>query len=113
LVRELTPDTATSWTGIYGRTNGYEASVDYYAPLDITFVLLSNLRSATTWQLRAAVHSLIAGRPVVPIVDPPAVAAATEDPATIVGAYGDPADPVVISLADGRLFRDESEFYPI
>jgi len=112
-LRELTPDTDTSWTGIYGRTNGYEASVDYYAPLDITFVLLSNLRSATTWQVRAAVRSLVAGRPVVPIVDPPAVAATTEDPATIVGGYGDPADPVVISVLDGRLFRDESEFYPI
>jgi hypothetical protein len=36
-----------------------------------------------------------------------------ESHSAVVGAYGDPADPVVISEEQGRLFRDGNEFYPI
>jgi CubicO group peptidase (beta-lactamase class C family) len=105
--------TDTSWTGIYGQTNGYEASVDYYAPLDITFVFLSNLYSLTNYQLRRAVRNLIAGLPTVAMIRPPAVARATQDPAPFLGDYGDADDPVSVSQEHGRLFRDGNEFYPI
>ncbi|HMG95708.1 MAG TPA: serine hydrolase domain-containing protein [Gemmatimonadaceae bacterium] len=105
--------TDTSWTGIYGQTNGYEASVDYYAPLDITFVFLSNLYSLTNYQLRLAVRNLIAGRPTVAMIRPPAVSPATQDPAPFLGDYGDADDPVSVSQENGRLFRDGNEFYPI
>ncbi len=105
--------TDTSWTGIYGQTNGYEASVDYYAPLDITFVFLSNLYSLTNYQLRRAVRNLIAGRPTVAMIRPPAVSHATQDPAPFLGDYGDADDPVSVSQENGRLFRDGNEFYPI
>jgi hypothetical protein len=103
----------TSWSGIYGQTNGYEASVDYYAPLDITFVFLSNLYSLTNYQLRRAVRNLIAGRPTVAMIRPPAVAPATQDPAPFLGDYRDADDPISVSQENGRLFRDGNEFYPI
>lgn len=32
---------------------------------------------------------------------------------SFVGSYGDPSDPIVISVIDGHLFRDTNEFYPI
>ncbi len=91
----------------------YEASVDYYAPLDITFVFLSNLYSLTNYQLRRAVRNLIAGRPTVAMIRPPAVSPATQDPAPFLGDYGDADDPVPVSQENGRLFRDGNEFYPI
>jgi hypothetical protein len=53
------------------------------------------------------------GRAAATIASVPAVAPTFEPNGTLVGAYGDPADPVVISEAEGRLFRDGSEFYPI
>jgi hypothetical protein len=36
-----------------------------------------------------------------------------ENPADFVGLYGDPDDPLEISEKHGRLFRDDSDFYPI
>lgn len=44
------------------------------------------------------------GRPSAPLFEPAAA---------IVGTYSDPACPVVISEAESRLFREESEFHPI
>ena len=105
--------TDSGWTGIYGQTNGYEASVDYYAPLDITVVFLSNLYSMTNYQLRRAVRDLITGRPAAAMVRPPAVVPAAQDPAPLLGDYGDADDPVTVSEEQGRLFRDGNEFYPI
>jgi hypothetical protein len=103
----------TVWTGWYGRTNGYEASVDYLPAQDLTFVFLSNLRSAANWQIRERVRQILTGREVSTIASVPTVAAQFESHGEIVGKYGDPVDPLVISMVDGRLFRDESEFYPI
>ena len=42
----------STWTGWYGRINGYEGSVDYLPSADITIVLLSNLQSGANWQIR-------------------------------------------------------------
>ena len=50
--RVLLGDTTQTWHSWYGRTNGYEASLDYRASDDLTVVFLSNLRSAANWQIR-------------------------------------------------------------
>ena len=105
--------TDTTWTGWYGRTTGYEGSVDFLPATDLTFILLTNLRSAATWQIRERVRSILTGRAVSGIVPPPTPVRPFESPAQFLGLYGDPADPLVISEKHGRLFRDESDFYPI
>jgi CubicO group peptidase (beta-lactamase class C family) len=105
--------TDTMWTGWYGRTNGYEGSVDFLPATDLTFVLLTNLRSASTWQIRERVRSILKGHAITGIVHPPVAVPPFESPTDFVGLYGDPADPLVISEKQGRLFRDESDFYPI
>jgi hypothetical protein len=87
--------------------------VDFLPAQDLTFIFLSNLRSAANWQIRTEVKNILVGRAVATIASVPAVAPSFEPHSAIVGAYGDPADPVVISVAESRLFRDESEFYPI
>jgi CubicO group peptidase (beta-lactamase class C family) len=103
----------STWRSRYGRTDGYEASVDYDPAGDVSFVFLSNLRSAANWQLRDQIRNVLLGRAPGVILRPPAVAASFESPDSIRGSYGDPADPLVISVADGHLFRDDSEFYPV
>ena len=47
-----------SWRGFYGRTNS-EASIDVLPSNGITLVLLTNLQSAVTWQLRAQLKNLL------------------------------------------------------
>jgi CubicO group peptidase (beta-lactamase class C family) len=105
--------TDTVWTGWYGRTNGYEGSVDYLPAQDLTLIFLSNLRSAANWQIREQVRHLLLGRAVATIASVPPIAPQFEAPNEVVGVYGDPVDPLVISESEGRQFRDESEFYPI
>jgi hypothetical protein len=102
-----------SWRGWYGRTNGYEASMDFLPAEDLTVVFLSNLRSAANWQIRQQLRNILTGGKPAAIPAPPVVAPRFETPGEVVGLYGDPADPVAITEVDGRLFRDESEFYPI
>ena len=103
-----------TWRSWYGRTNGYEASVDLLPAEDVTFVFLSNLRSAANWQLRAQIKDLLAGREASAIPrPPPPLDAWFETPDSFLGSYGDPPDPIVIAMVDGHLFRDENEFYPI
>ena len=111
--KRLGVPTDTGWVSWYGRTDGYEGSVDFLPAQDLTFIFLSNLRSAANWQIRAEVKNILVGRVVGTIASVPAVAPPFEPHSAVVGAYGDPADPVVISEAEGRLFRDASEFYPI
>lgn len=111
--KRLGVPTDTVWASWYGRTGGYEGSVDFLPAQDLTFIFLSNLRSAANWQIRTEVKNILVGRAVATIASVPAVAPTFEPHTAVVGAYGDPADPVVISEAEGRLFRDESEFYPI
>ena len=80
----------------------------------MTFVFLSNLRSAANWQVREQVKSLLAGGQAAAVFrPPPPLAESFETPDSFVGSYGDPSDPVVITTVDGHLFRDESEVYPI
>jgi hypothetical protein len=111
--KQLGTQSDTGWTGWYGRTNGYEASVDFLPVQDLTFIFLSNLRSAANWQIRDQVRRILMGRAVTTIASVPPVAQEFEPHNVVVGAYGDPVDPVLISETEGRLFRDESEFYPI
>ena len=103
-----------TWRSWYGRTTGYEASVDLLPAEDVTFVFLSNLRSAANWQLRAQIKNLLEGRQAGAIPrPPPPLASSIETPESFLGSYGDPPDPIVVTMVDGHLFRDENEFYPI
>lgn len=103
-----------TWRSWYGRTEGYEASVDLLPAEDVAFVFLTNLRSGATWQIRDQVKNLLLGRKANAIARPPApLAAPFEAPDSLLGSYGDAVDPLIISMADGHLFRDENEFYPI
>lgn len=103
-----------TWRSWYGRTNGYEASVDLLPAADVTFVFLSNLRSAANWQLREQVKKLLSGGTAAAINRPPLpLDSSFETPDSFLGSYGDPSDPIVVSMVDGHFFRDESEFYPI
>jgi CubicO group peptidase (beta-lactamase class C family) len=112
--RRVEETASQTWRGWYGRTDGYEASVDVLPTEDLTFIFLSNLRSGANWQLREQIRNLLAGRNAAPISRPPApLEAAWDPPESFVGSYGDASDPVVIGVADGHLFRDENEFYPV
>jgi CubicO group peptidase (beta-lactamase class C family) len=103
-----------TWRSWYGRTNGYEASVDLLPAQDVTFVFLSNLRSAANWQVREQVRNLLVGRNTSAILrPPPPLASSFETPDSFLGLYGDPSDPIKITMVDGHLFRDENEFYAI
>ena len=102
-----------TWRGWYGRTTGYEASVDLLPSQDLVFALVSNLRSAANWQLRKRIHDLLSGGSVVPIPLPPARAASFEPASEVVGFYGDPDDPVELAVREGEIYRDESQIYPI
>jgi hypothetical protein len=87
--------------------------MDYLPAADVTVVFLSNLRSAANWQIRQELRTMLAGGKPGAIASPPAIAPAFETPAAFIGLYGDPVDPVAITEVDGKLFRDENEFYPI
>ncbi len=101
-----------TWRGFYGRNNS-EASLDVLPSEGITFVLLTNLQSAVTWQLRAQVKNLLQRKPTTAIQRPGPVAPRFEPASSFVGPYGPPADPVEISEVEGKLYRDDNEFYPI
>jgi CubicO group peptidase (beta-lactamase class C family) len=102
-----------AWHGIYGRTNGYEASVDVLPSKDLVFVFLANLQSGANWQIREQIRNLLRGKRVASIPLPPPMAASFEAPASFVGEYGPADDPIFISSVDGELLRDENVFYPI
>lgn len=101
------------WRGWYGRFNGYEASVDLLPSQDVTFAMVSNLQSATNWQLRKRIHDLLLGRPVSAIPLPPPRVANFEPPSDVVGIYGEGDDAIEIFVRDGELYRDETQVYPI
>ena len=103
----------TTWSGWYGRTDGYESSVDYLPAQDLTFVFLSNLRSTANWQLRIQVRNVLRGHPVMPLASVPAVVPPFEPVESIVGPYDDAPDSIVISHVDGRLLRDGDDIYPM
>ena len=102
-------DDQSSWQSYTGRTNGYESSVDVLASEDLVFIFLSNLQSASNWQVRAQIQALLLNSEVVPIPIPPPVGGSFEDPGSLVGTYG----RAEISFVDGMLFRGDNEFYPI
>lgn len=97
----------TGWRGWTGRTNGYEASVDFLPAEGLTFVFLSDLQSASNWQVREQVKRILEGQAphLVPI--PPPVRASSDRPESLVGVFG----PATITLVDGKHFRGDNEFY--
>jgi CubicO group peptidase (beta-lactamase class C family) len=99
------------WHGFYGRTNS-EASLDVLPSRGITLVLLTNLQSGVTWQLRAQLKNLLERKPTAAIERPGPVRPRFEPASSFVGKYGTPSDPIEISEVDGKLFRDDNEFYP-
>ena len=101
------------WRSWYGRTNGYEASLNLLPSQDLVLVILSNLQSAANWQLRQRIRELLLGHSVRAIPLPPARAANFESPSDLVGLYGDRNDPVEVAVHEGVLYRDESQIYPI
>ncbi len=102
----------SAWRGWYGRTDGYETSVDFLPGADLTVAFASNLRSAANWQIRQQLRNILDGAKPVAIASPPKVASRFETLDGATGLYGDPSDPVAITEVDGKLFRDENEFYP-
>ncbi len=102
-----------TWRGWYGRTVGYEASVDLLPSQDLVVAMVSNLQSAANWQLRKRIRDLLVGHPVLAIPMPPARAANFELPSDVVGLYGDRNDPLEFAVHEGELYRDESQIYPI
>ncbi|MGH9339390.1 MAG: serine hydrolase domain-containing protein [Acidobacteriota bacterium] len=100
------PTTWRSWTG---RTNGYEASVDVLPSGNLTFVFLSNLQSASNWQIREQIQKVLLGQSPATIPLPPPVAEPFEELPSLVGSYG----PAEITRVDGQLFRGDNEFYAI
>jgi len=103
---------ADAWTGWYGRTSGYEASVDVLPGQHLVVVLLSNLLSASNWQIRAQLKRIATGSDAEAIPLPPPVVAEFEPAMPLLGTYGSDASPVEIALIDGKPFRGENEFYP-
>ena len=76
-----------SWQGFYGRTNS-EASLDVLPSNDITLVLLTNLQSAVTWQLRAQLKNLLQRKPTTAIQRPGPVRPRFEPASSFVGRDG-------------------------
>jgi CubicO group peptidase (beta-lactamase class C family) len=113
LQRWAQADDNDKWRGWYGRTNGYEASVDLLPSQDLVLVILSNLRSAANWQIRQRIRDLLAGRSARAIPFPPPRAASFEPPSDLVGLYGDRNDPVEVAVHEGELYRDEIQIYPV
>jgi hypothetical protein len=79
----------------------------------ITLVLLTNLQSAVTWQLRDQLKNLLQRKPTTAIRRVGPVRPRFEPTSAVVGRYGKPSDFVEIAEVDGKLYRDDNEFYPI
>ena len=75
--------------------------------------MLTNLQSAVTWQLRAQLKNLLQRKPTTAIQRLGPVRPRFEPTSSFVGKYGKPSDPVEISEVEGKLYRDDNEFYPI
>jgi len=101
-----------TWRGFYGRHNS-ESSFDVLPSEGITFVLLANLQSAVTWQVRAQVKNLLQRKPTTAIQRPGPVAPRFEPASSFVGRYGSPTSPLEIAEVEGKLYRDDNEFYPV
>jgi hypothetical protein len=100
------------WRGVYGRINS-EASLDVLPSSNITLVMLTNLQSAVTWQLREQLKNLLRRKPTTAIQRVGPVRPRFEPASSFVGKYGKPSDYVEISEVGGKLYRDDNEFYPI
>jgi len=100
---------SSSWQSFTGRTNGYESSVDVLADHGLVFVFLSNLQSASNWQVRAQIQALLQTGESASIPMPPPVVDSFEDPHSVTGTFG----RAEITFLDDTLFRGDNEFYPI
>lgn len=99
----------TTWSGLYGRINGYEASVDVLPAQNLIFILLSNLQSVTTGQVRTQIQNVLLGEDSKTLPLPPSLAERFEERESLVGSYG----RAKIILVEGKLYRGENEVHPI
>ncbi len=76
---------------------------------DLTFIFLSNLQSASNWQIRAQIRRILLNQDADVVSLPKTIAAQFEKPELLVGSFG----RAKISIQDGKLFRGNNEFYPI
>ena len=98
-----------SWTG---RSSGYEAYLDVFPKKDIVLIVLTNLRSAATWQIRNQVKNILTGGRAEEIDLPPKVTANFEPTSDLVGSYDINGSVVEIKFMNNRLYRGQNEFYP-
>ncbi len=104
---------ATTWAGAIGRTNGYEAFLDVVPAEELILVVLTNLQSTVSTQVRLGVRDLLRGDAVPPIPSPPPVGPPVGRPEVLAGVYDGDGPPIVIAADDGHLYRGENEFYPV
>ncbi len=97
------------WTGYAGRTNGYEAWLDARPADGSILVFLSNLQSASNWQIREQILRHLEGEEFLDVPLPPPLEEQIEEAARILGRYG----AAEIRREEDSLFRGENEFYPI
>ncbi len=103
----------SSWRGWAGRTSGYEAYMDVLPSQNIALIILSNVRSSATWQIRSQLRNLLQNGSYQPVILPPALVQNKTSPKSLVGNYDNNGFEVKISLKKGKLFRGDNEFYPI
>ncbi len=102
-----------SWSGWTGRTSGYEAYLDILPSEDIRLIILTNLRSAATWQIRSNLRKIITNEATSTIMNPPPIHKSFEQHEFLVGNYNSNGSTVKIKIERGRLYRGDNEFYPI
>ncbi len=110
---QQTDSAARRWIGWTGRTSGYEGYFDILPAAEWTLIILTNLRSAATWQIRNEIRNILARKKRTPIAFPPPIANAFESMKSLNGRYDNNGNQIVISQRDGKSFRGENEFYPI
>lgn len=104
---------STDWAGAIGRTNGFEAFLDVVPAEDLTLIILTNLQSNASTLVRLGVRDIVRGQGAARIPPPPPVATEFEQPVALAGEYRNGRSSIVITVANGHLFRGENEFYPI
>ncbi|OJJ14264.1 hypothetical protein BKI52_43035 [marine bacterium AO1-C] len=102
------------WQGWTGRTNGYEAYMDVLPAKGYSLIILTNLRSVATWQVRKQIRLLLNQQAMTQVLLPPPVKSSSIDHEKIIGQYKNNRGAIIrINNQNGKLFRQESEFYPI
>ncbi len=102
-----------SWRGWTGRSSGYEAYLDVLPYRDLRLVILTNLRSAATWQVRDNLRKILSNEMTKPIVRPLHVKEPFESHQSLTGSYNNNGSAFTINIQRGKLYRGDNEFYPV